>query len=80
MSHYEDMYKKLLETHEVTVKQYNRLQEKYDDVMILFKRDSDRTESYIKLLEEENTQLREKLIAVRNLMEKYENGTNKETT
>lgn len=76
MTHYEEMYKKLLATFELNIKQYNRLQEKYDDVMIMMKRYSDRTESYIKLIEQENTKLREKLIEARKLMDKYENRTN----
>lgn len=80
MSHYEDMYKKLLVAHEASIKQYNKLQEKYDDTMVLFRRYSDRMESYIEILETENTKLREKLIEVGKLMEKYENESNKKGT
>ena len=80
MTHYEEMYNKLLIAHEATVKQYKRLQEKNDDTMVLFKRYSDNMESYIKMLEEENADLKEKLKDIRKLIKEYENGADKKGT
>ncbi len=76
MTHYEEMYKSLLQIHEATVKQYDVLQQKYDDVMVMTKRYSDHMEYCLKTLEEENKELKEKLNDVRKLMEKYENESN----
>lgn len=76
MTHYEDMYNKLLVAHEAHIKQYNRLQEKYDDVMILTKRYSDHMEFCLQELLEENQKLKEKIKKLKELTRTYENGTN----
>ena len=69
MTHYEDMYKKLLVAHEATVKQYEAIVKRNDDLITL-----------LTALGNENLLLKEKLNDVKKLMEKYENETNKEGT
>lgn len=65
MSHYEQMYKALLPVHESTVKQYEILTKKYDDVLALTKRYSDHMEYCLEKLEEENKSLKEELKALK---------------
>lgn len=74
MTHYEDMYNKLLVAHEASVKQYDRLQQKYDDVMVLTKRYSDHMEFCLQELLEENQKLKEKIKKLIEVVNKYENG------
>lgn len=62
MTHYEEMYKSLLPIHEATVKQYEAVVKRNDDLINL-----------ITSLGNENLLLKEKLNEVRNLLEKYEN-------
>lgn len=76
MTHFEEMYNKLLVSHEAQIKQYERLQQKYDDVMVLTKRYSDHMEFCLQELIEENKELKSKLDNVKKLMEKYENEAN----
>ena len=66
----------LTEINEAQIKQYNRLQQKYDDVMTLTKRYSDHMEFCLQELIEENQELKSKLDNVKNLLEKYENEAN----
>ena len=72
MSHYEEMYKKLLVAHEATVKQYNKLQEKNDSTIVLMKRYSDRVENRISELEQEIAELIQKLGEKEKLIEHKE--------
>lgn len=65
MTHYEEMYKKLLVAHEATVKQYESVVKRNDDLINL-----------VTSLGNDNLLLKEKLNEVRKLVEKYENGTN----
>ena len=76
MTHFEEMYNKLLVSHEAQIKQYERLQQKYDDVMVLTKRYSDHMKYCLSVLEEENKELKRKLDNVKELMRKYENEAN----
>ena len=64
MTHYKDMYYQLLPVHEATVKQYETLQQKYDDVMRLTHRYSDHMEYCLRELENENLLLKEKIKAL----------------
>lgn len=64
MTHYKDMYYQLLPIHESTVKQYDALQQKYDDVMKLTKQYSDHMEYCLKELENENLLLKERIKAL----------------
>lgn len=61
MTHYEEMYKALLPVHESTVKQYEILTKKYDDVMKLTKSYSDHMEYCLRNLENENLLLKDKI-------------------
>ena len=61
MTHYKDMYYQLLPVHQATVKQYEVLQQKYDDVMRLTYRYSEHMEYCLKELENENLLLKEKI-------------------
>ena len=64
MTHYKEMYEALLPIHESTVKQYEVLQQKYDDVMRLTHRYSDHMEYCLRELENENLLLKEKIKAL----------------
>ena len=64
MTHYKNMYYQLLPVHEATVKQYDALQQKYDDVMRLTHRYSDHMEYCLKELENENLLLKERIKAL----------------
>lgn len=64
MTHYKDMYYQLLPVHEATVKQYDALQQKYDDVMKLTKQYSDHMEYCLRELENENLLLKERIKAL----------------
>jgi hypothetical protein len=58
------MYYQLLPIHEATVKQYDALQQKYDDVMKLTKQYSDHMEYCLRELENENLLLKERIKAL----------------
>ena len=64
MTHYREMYEALLSVHEATVKQYEVLQSKYDDVMKLTKQYSDHMEYCLQSLENENLLLKERIKAL----------------
>jgi hypothetical protein len=64
MTHYKDMYYQLLPVHEATVKQYDALQQKYDDVMKLTKQYSYHMEYCLRELENENLLLKERIKAL----------------
>lgn len=64
MTHYKDMYLKLLPVHEATVKQYNVLLEKNDNLIAITRRYSDLLENRIQELENENLLLKEKIKAL----------------
>ena len=64
MTHYKEMYEALLPIHESTVKQYEVLQSKYDDVMKLTKQYSDHMEYCLQSLENENLLLKERIKAL----------------
>lgn len=61
MTHYEQLYKALLPVHESTVKQYEVLTKKYDDILALTKQYSEHMEYCLRTLENENTLLKEKI-------------------
>lgn len=64
MTHYKDMYEALLPIHESTVKQYEVLVKKNDDIITLSRRYSDQMEEKIKTLENENLLLKERIKAL----------------
>ena len=64
MTHYKDMYLQLLPVHEATVKQYNVVLAKNDNLITITRRYSDLLENRIKELEKENLLLKEKIKAL----------------
>ena len=64
MTHYKEMYEALLPIHESTVKQYEVLVKKNDDIITLSRRYSDQMGEKIKTLENENLLLKEKIKAL----------------
>ena len=64
MTHYKDMYLQLLPVHEATVKQYNVVLEKNDNLITITRRYSDLLENRIQELENENLLLKEKITAL----------------
>ena len=64
MTHYKDMYEALLPIHKSTVKQYEVLVKKNDDIITLSRRYSDQMEEKIKTLENENLLLKERIKAL----------------
>ena len=59
MTHYEEMYKKLLVTHEDTVKKIDDIQNKLFDVLSMAKISADSYEFNLRVLEKENETLEE---------------------
>ena len=64
MTHYREMYEALLSVHEATVKQYEVLVKKNDDIITLSRRYSDQMEEKIKTLKNENLLLKERIKAL----------------
>ena len=64
MTHYKDMYLQLLPVHEATVKQYNVVLAKNDNLITITRRYSDLLENRIQELENENLLLKEKIKAL----------------
>ena len=64
MTHYKDMYLQLLPVHEATVKQYNVVLEKNDNLIAITRLYSDLLENRIQELENENLLLKEKIKAL----------------
>ena len=64
MKHYKEMYYQLLPVHEATVKQYEVLVKKNDDIITLYRRYSDQMEEKIKTLENEKFLLKERIRAL----------------
>ena len=64
MTHYKEMHEALLLIHESTVKQYEVLVKKNDDIITLSRRYSDQMEEKIKTLENENLLLKERIKAL----------------
>ena len=64
MTHYKEMYLQLLPVHEATVKQYNVLLEKNDNLIAITRRYSDLLENRIQELENENLLLKERIKAL----------------
>lgn len=56
----QEQYNVLESIHNLNVKQYEHLQERCDDILILAKRYADNAEYRIKKLEEENRKLKER--------------------
>jgi hypothetical protein len=64
MTHYKDMYYQLLPVHEATVKQYNVILAKNDNLITITRRYSDLLENRIHELENENLLLKERIKAL----------------
>lgn len=64
MTHYKERYEALLPIHQSTVKQYEVLVKKNDDIITLSRRYSDQMEEKIKTLENENLLLKERIKAL----------------
>lgn len=64
MTHYKEMYEALLPIHESTVKQYEVLVKKNDDIITMSRRYTDHMEYCLKTLKNENLLLKEKIKAL----------------
>lgn len=64
MTHYKEMYEALLPIHESTVKQYEVLVKKNDDIITMSRRYTDHMEYCLKTLENENLLLKERIKAL----------------
>lgn len=58
--HLTEQYKLLEDIHNDTVKQYNHLVQRYDNIITITRRYSDRMEYCINVLEEDNRKLKER--------------------
>ena len=68
MSHYEEMYKALLQTYELTAKQYEAVEKKLSEAIFVLKTNADayerclkNLEEKIEVLEQENRELRSRI-------------------